>query len=526
MTAQTGFLSVQVLISWDGSGNYTGPYDDVSGYCRNVQTTRGRQKATDQFAMGQGSLVLNNITGRFSPFNPGSPIYPNVLPGRPIQITAAYLGVSYPVFTGFATPDMQTVSLRSANPEVTFTLADAFERLRLGLTNTPLQQAQRTDQLIGVVLDDIGWPAALRRLALGQSTLTFWTNHNRLPLNALQNIQLNEAGGAVCMGKDGFVVFEDRFFRGSQPVYATLSDAYELSLSLRQEDLVDKVTANYPRYALDSTLSNVFTISVAKPIPVGTTTFDFVCNAAGILGANGYVTPLVANTDYVANTVASGAGLDETSQVAITIIATNSNGGTMQVVNNYTAQVYLTMLNVRGFALRAGGEQLSAKVALPAPLLTGQTLTETFDFLDDPTGVGAWANFQSAIRGQVRVRPVINVTPVTDADMAMILGADISKRIAINDTGPSWLSQINGQYFIENIALNIATPGSGNPSVMASWALFDKDLALGSYFRVSSDVDESARGLAWVDGSIILSDLDAASRGLGVITSPADRVGV
>lgn len=85
-----------------GSG-YT--YTDVSSYVREVQTRRGRQRSTEQFAAGTATVVLDNRDARFDPLNLSGPYaaagVTGVVPMRPIRISAIYGATTYRMFSGF-----------------------------------------------------------------------------------------------------------------------------------------------------------------------------------------------------------------------------------------------------------------------------------------------------------------------------------------------------------------------------------------------------------------------------------------
>lgn len=479
----SSYLSLSLKVDWNNDGDFSDTGEDVSAYGRYpLRTTRGRSKVTDDFGAGTGSFALANSDGRFTPLYASSPLYPNVLPGRPIQVQATYNATTYPVFRGRCTPDAQRSGI-SDPPEMSFTMADAFEQLRLGLTNTSLLQGKRVDEVITAILDDIGWPAGDRALDTGPDTLTVFTNHNRLPLNALQLAARQDPGGCVFMSRDGKVTYQNRYNRASQPVYATLAGTFEgLDPQLRQEDVVSAVRATYPRFAVSAALSAVFTLQLPRRLAAASSgSFDFEVNASQVVGATGYVTPLVATTDYVANTQADGSGVSKTAQVTLTVSASSSGGGTISWTNADAADVYLTMLQVRAYPLQAGGETNAVRKTVASPVVSGQELQQDYEFLDNVDVVTGWVKRQTAVRGSFRIRPVVTIVPDTDALMAIVLGAEIGKRVAITDTAAPWLTQANGDFYIEGIDMEFTGPAS----VKAAWRLFDAEMAGGTLFRIS-----------------------------------------
>lgn len=478
----SSYIALSTKVDWENNGNFTGTYDDVSADGRYpLSTSRGRAGVTDDFRTGQGSFRLRNPEGDYTPFNASSPIYPNVVPGRPVQVQATYNAVTYPVFKGRCSP---SGGRWASDGEIEFAMLDGFEDLRLGLTRTALQETKRTDELITVVLDDIGWPAGDRDLDTGVQTLATFTNHNRLPLNALLLIAKQELGGSLFMSREGKVVFRNRNYRSLRPVYATLAGTFEsLVPEMRQEDLVDEVRASYGRFVVATAVTAVYTMSGSgRRLDAGSTaarnTFEGAFNGAGAKNA---ITP-VATTDYTANSAADGSGTDKTAQVAVAAFTATSGGFSITFDNLDSSPVYLTAFQVRGYAVTAGSEDNVITVAVSGALVSGQTLSQAFEFNDDVGAVNGWATFQAAARGGAwQPRLTLVIRPDTDALMAVVLGAELGYRVTVTDTGAPWLTQVSGDWFIEAINMEF----NGPAEVTATWTLFSRDLAGGSFFRIS-----------------------------------------
>lgn len=473
-------------VDWNADGDWSDAYEDVSADLVSLEYGAGRNKATDEFAAGTCTLVLENAAGTYSRYNSSSPLYGMLLPGRELILQAVH-GSTYDCFRGTLVDMSEAVSVEGI-PTVSLTFADAFERLRLGLTNTALQQGKRIDELITAVLDNISWPAGRRTLDTALETLTVFTNHNRVPLNALQLAAKQELGGLLFIGPGGNVTFQNRENRTLQPHYATVSDMRALSLAFRQDDLIDSVRAEYARFTVEASLSAVFSLSTPRWLNPGTGTFDFELNASGVLGAQGYVTPLVATTDFTANSQLDGSGTDKTAQVGLSITASDSGGGTITYTNLDSSPVALRTCQVRAFALKAGGETNVAKVAAPVPIVTGQKLSETFEFNDNGNTVGGWASWMAGTLSVDQPRPVIDLEGHTDAEIDMLLGAGISKRILLQNTTGLYPSQLNGYFYIEAYRVRKAI-GS---NMEATWTLFSEDQAMGNFFRISGDTPGGA----------------------------------
>ena len=471
-----------VKISWDGSGTFAGANDDVSAYVRPpFTTTRGRANVNDVVGTGHGQLHLANAGGRFSPYNTASPIYPNVLPARPILVQVTYNAVTYPVFKGKCTPEgMNTRDPAAA--EVVFAMLDDYEGLRLGRTNTPLMSGQRVDQILGLILDDVLWSATARTLDVGTVQIGYFTNHNRLPLNALQLAEAQEPGSLLFMGRDGYVTWQNRNYRSLQTPYAVFSNTNFDSLDpqVRADDAISSVRAVWPRLVAGEQPEAVFQLQRAVQVPSGVSSLLVEVNVTGVLGASSYLNP-VATTDYLANAISNGTGADKTAQVSMVVASSTAGDATLTVTNLDSLPAWIMPLTVRATALKAGGETQAYEAAVPSPAVASQQQNREFTFLDDSSLVRGWVDYTAKASGGLRPRPVMRITPSNDALMATVLGADLSKRITIADNTSAWQTGVNGDFYIENISVEWRS----TKLLTATWTLFDADRANGRFFRIS-----------------------------------------
>ena len=107
---------------------------DVTQYLRaspGIDISRGRQDSFGDIQPSRCTLTLDNTNGRFTPGNTSSVYYPNVKNGRRIRVTATYLGVAYPRFSGYV--DEWPVAWADASATVASVTITASSRLaRLG----------------------------------------------------------------------------------------------------------------------------------------------------------------------------------------------------------------------------------------------------------------------------------------------------------------------------------------------------------------------------------------------------------
>jgi hypothetical protein len=207
----TGLLDVNVLA--DASAVIV----DVSNQVDSIQTSRGRNAQADQFQTGQLSLRIVDQNGDFNPQNPSSPYAGLLNPMRKVQITATYSGVTYPIFSGFITGYSTTTPKFTG--DVVYTTITAVDAFRLAQnaqisTVTGATAGQTSGTRISKILDQIGWPASMRDIDTGLTTMQADPSTPRTALEAMQTVELSEYG-SLYVNASGEFVFQDRAFTTS-----------------------------------------------------------------------------------------------------------------------------------------------------------------------------------------------------------------------------------------------------------------------------------------------------------------------
>ena len=185
---------------------------DVSDQVNLVQTRRGRNGLADEFQTGQLTLRIIDQNGDFNPTNPASPYYQLLTPMKKVQITATYSGVTYPIFSGFITSYVNTQPKDAT--EVAYTTITAVDAQRLAQnaqisTVTGATAGDLSGTRINQILDQISWPATMRDVDAGLTTMQADPGTNRTSLAALQTVA-NSEYGAVYVDPSGSFVFQDR----------------------------------------------------------------------------------------------------------------------------------------------------------------------------------------------------------------------------------------------------------------------------------------------------------------------------
>ena len=205
MILDTGVLGTNIL------GDAAAVIVDVSDQVISISTTRGRNALADQFQTGQLVLKIADQNGDFNPLNTSSPYSPYLTPMKKVQITATFNGVTYPLFSGFITSYLSSVSKDSSVAYTTIYAVDAFKLLNNAQISTVTGAAagDLSGTRINQILDQISWPATMRDVDAGLTTLQADPGTFRTSLAALQTVSDSEYG-AFYMDASGNAVFQDR----------------------------------------------------------------------------------------------------------------------------------------------------------------------------------------------------------------------------------------------------------------------------------------------------------------------------
>jgi hypothetical protein len=185
---------------------------DVSNVVDSIETKRGRNPQADQFQTGTLTMRIVDQVGAFNPQNPASPYFQLLTPMRKVQITATYGAVTYPIMSGFIT-SYTTTTPKNANDVVytTITAVDAFRLAQNAQVSTVAgtSAGQLSGARINALLDAIDWPASMRDVDAGLTTMQADPGTARTSLAAMQTVETSEYG-ALYVDAAGSFVFQDR----------------------------------------------------------------------------------------------------------------------------------------------------------------------------------------------------------------------------------------------------------------------------------------------------------------------------
>ena len=185
---------------------------DVSDRINFIQTFIGRNALYDQFQTGQLTLRIVDQNGDFNPTNVSSPYYGLLTPMKKVSISATYDNTTYPLFSGFITSYVNTQPKDAT--EVAYTTITAVDAMRLAFnaqisTVTGASAGDLSGTRINEILDEIDWPASMREIDFGQTTLQNDPGTPRTALGAMQTVA-NSEYGSLYVDFSGSFVFKDR----------------------------------------------------------------------------------------------------------------------------------------------------------------------------------------------------------------------------------------------------------------------------------------------------------------------------
>ena len=206
MILGTGILDTNIL------GDSASIIVDVSNQINYIQTSRGRNALVDQFQTGQLTLRIVDQNGDFNPTNPTGPYFELLTPMKKVQISATYGATTYSLFSGFITSYVNTQPKDAT--EVAYTTIQAVDAFRLAQnaqvsTITGATAGNLSGTRINQILDQIDWPATMRDIDAGLTTMQADPGTNRTSLAAMQTVALSEYG-AVYVDAAGSFIFQDR----------------------------------------------------------------------------------------------------------------------------------------------------------------------------------------------------------------------------------------------------------------------------------------------------------------------------
>lgn len=184
-------------------------FTDISAFSRGFSTSRGRSSVLDRFDAATGTIVVENLDGRFDPINTSSPYTPNLKIGTPVRIQVVHSAVTYTLFRGMVDSWPIQYSNAGQYSELAIPITDLFPILAGFNLEGITYPEQTTGARVTEILDDVGWPAGLRSITGATALVAGGTLEAVTAAEHLEEVASVEAGTFFIAG-DGTATFQGR----------------------------------------------------------------------------------------------------------------------------------------------------------------------------------------------------------------------------------------------------------------------------------------------------------------------------
>lgn len=191
---------------------------DVSADVRAITIKRGRSRLLEAVNAGTCDIILDNTSGDYDPTNLSGPyVSAGVSLVRPmvrVKVKAAWAGIYYPLFAGYADAWERTWPAFGADAVTRLRCSDGFKSLARhepGTSSDPTGAGELSGTRINRLLDNAAWPTGERDVDAGVLTMRATTLDTNT-LSELQAVTLAE-GGNLYVDRNGKVVFRGRHAR-------------------------------------------------------------------------------------------------------------------------------------------------------------------------------------------------------------------------------------------------------------------------------------------------------------------------
>jgi hypothetical protein len=184
---------------------------DVSNQVGKISIKSGYNLLQDQFEAGQCTIRIYDQNGDWNPDNPLSPYAGKLIPNRKVRISAVYSGTTYWLFSGYTSAYNYSYPKDQELGYVDISCTDAFRLFNLSNVTTiaGTSAGQGTGARLGNILNQISWPATMRTLDTGNSTVQADPGTARTSLQAMKNVEFSEQG-AFYISTEGNAIFKSR----------------------------------------------------------------------------------------------------------------------------------------------------------------------------------------------------------------------------------------------------------------------------------------------------------------------------
>ena len=465
--------SYKLQVDWANDGSWTGTGETIDmGRGRGITCSFGRDRAsqlTGRAKAGKLTATLDNRSGDYNPVNSDSPIYGNILPGRPVRLLGTSTTQSdQAIWQGYLTRVTPQVFL-GGDATAILEATGPLGQINLDQIEVAMVTSQRTDQVVDDILDAAGWGAGsgYRTLDTGKTTISRYWKSQSYAVPALQEVESTE-GGFIREGKDGKIVFDNRHHRlagvglTSQATYSDASGAARVYSGLIMDDPLPHIFNQFSTEVQGCTTASVavlWTLSesgASSPSIAPGVARTWIARYPTTASANtargvALWTTTAATTDMLANTAADGSGTNVSASIGISV-SKSSETMSITLTNNTSATAYVTKLQARGTGITADDPaSIKQEDATSQTAFGKRTWPSKTKFIPDTDEALDWADFNLSIYKDPTA--VLRMTYFANRDTNAInemLDRDISERVTVVAENTADLS-IDRDFFIESV---------------------------------------------------------------------------
>jgi len=344
-------------VDWFDNGLLDGHNDGRKAFY--LETSNGRQYFLDNAGSGFQPVESGKITikirddeGKYDPYNPASPYYGNLVPGKKFELrvrredTGSLEWVMIGKITDVRPSDgsARTVTIKGEND---------VQLLKKKRIYSPVMTSYRYNEAIEDILVRAGWAQGINVDGIISDTMPYWWADGKEGFYEIQSL-VDAAIGRFFVAEDGTARYMSRL---SDDLSVTIIRAehidYGYGVKKTQPwESVRNVVRVYARARNPVANQVLWELSESVQLLPGETKkigASFALNQQPVPASNVY--NLIATSDYLANTASDGSGSDKTASVAIVSMNKFSTSAIITFQNNDVEAIYLTWVRVRGDAI-------------------------------------------------------------------------------------------------------------------------------------------------------------------------------
>lgn len=456
----------QLGADWSRHGTYANAAEDLTTpgawYVDDTDITitwgRGEARATEDAIVGKLTASLNNQSRTFSPENTASPIAGKVLPGVPMryQVTNPATAATGTLFGGVLDEfevDSTTLTFTAVARDWAWNDDDPTT----GDLSTPVYSGQRTDYLIGVILDAIGWTGP-RDLDPGATVVDWWWAEGEDAWTAINRLVDSEGPPAIAFIEGGTFVFRNRHHRLLDTNAITSQGTFTHRIPATGFGADFKILAGSMTYDHGlKYIANSVNMQIDQRQP-GDVAPVWSSDTPITLAANETQTLIVQANDPFINAIAPAADAGDYDLAMGALTATISRTSGRSLVLTLTAGGTATVVN----SIRIRGNPLPI-VRTYRVVAEDTSSVGTFGRKSWP-GTAPWANRYDAraiadkvvaVYAQPRPTVTLSIAGIDAAHLTRILNTRVSDRITIRNDELG----LNRDFHVETITHTITKLG-------------------------------------------------------------------